>query len=94
MINLTANSLQKVKCVLKSFSTEVGGIYGYLNYEKERAVNSMISLVGIEIDFMDDLHPGNCTEAKFKKLWEDYEWENKINVHSKITYPSKYVLAL
>jgi len=52
-----------VKCVLKVFNTEIGGIYGYLNYDKERAITSMISLVGIEIDFMDDLHPGSCNEA-------------------------------
>lgn len=83
-----------MKCVLKVFNTEIGGIYGYLNYDKERAITSMISLVGIEIDFMDDLHPGSCNEAWFKKLWEDYEWENKINVTSQLTLPSKYVLAL
>lgn len=57
-------------------------------------MNSMISLVGIEVDFMDELHPGTCTETKFKKLWEEYEWENKINVNSKMSLPSKYVLAL
>lgn len=54
----------------------------------------MISLVGIEVDFMDDLHPGACTEQKFKKLWEEYEWENKIPVNSKLSLPSKYVKAL
>ena len=43
---------------------------------------------------MDELHPGDCNEAKFKKLWEDYEWENKIQVTAKTKSPSKFVLAL
>ena len=43
---------------------------------------------------MDELHPGDCNEQKFKKLWEDYEWENKIQVTSKTKTPSKYVYAL
>ena len=93
-VNLTGLGVQTMKSSLKVFSTEVGGIYGYLNYEKERAQQAMVVLNGIELDFMDQLHPGSCTESQFKKLWEDYEWENKINVNSKIALPAVYINAL
>jgi coatomer subunit beta len=61
-VNLGPMEVQKLKSTLKVFSTEVGGIYGYLNYEKERATTTMVQLNGIELDFMDELHPGTCSE--------------------------------
>ena len=82
-INLKGYSSETMSASLKVFNTENGGIYGYINYEAVKPVS--IPLDGIEIDFMDSLHPGYCTEIEFKKMWADYEWENKITVNTSIT---------
>ena len=82
-INLKGYSSETMHASLKVFNTENGGIYGYINYEAVNPVS--IPLDGIEIDFMDSLHPGYCTEVEFKKMWADYEWENKITVNTTIT---------
>ena len=87
--NLKGYSSDTVKASLKVFNTENGGIYGYVNYESINPVS--IALDGIDIDFMDSLHPGNCTEAEFKKMWADYEWENKITVVTSLTDIQEYI---
>lgn len=27
---------------------------------------------------MDYIVPGNCTDAEFRKMWSEFEWENKV----------------
>jgi len=88
-INLKGYSSDTMRASLKVFNTENGGIYGYVNYEAIQPVS--IPLDGIEIDFMDSLHPGFCTEAEFKKMWSDYEWENKIIVQTTIEDIQEYI---
>jgi coatomer subunit beta len=91
-VNLKGYSSEVVKAVMKVFNTENGGVYGYVNYEGTNPVS--IPLDGIEIDFMDSLTPGYCTEAEFKKMWSDYEWENKIIVQTTITDIVEYIETL
>jgi coatomer subunit beta len=90
--NLKGYSSDTLRASLKVFNTENGGIYGYVNYEAINPVS--IPLDGIEIDFMDSLHPGHCTELEFKKMWADYEWENKIIVTTTITDIVEYIETL
>jgi len=87
--NLKGYSSETVKASLKVFNTESGGIHGYVNYEAINPVS--IPLDGIEIDFMDSLSPGYCTESEFKKMWAEYEWENKIIVVTTITDIEEYI---
>jgi len=90
--NLKGYSSDTLKASLKVFNTENGGIYGYVNYEAINPVS--IALDGIDIDFMDSLHPGTCTDLEFKKMWSDYEWENKIIVNTAITDIEEYINTL
>jgi coatomer subunit beta len=91
-INLKGYHSDTIKASLKVFNTENGGIYGYVNYGTTKPVS--IPLDGIDIDFMDNLHPGTCTEAEFKKMWSDYEWENKIVVNTSMTDIEQYIQTL
>ena len=34
----------------------------------------------IQIDFINELQPAECSELDFKKKWADYEWENKVQL--------------
>ena len=31
---------------------------------------------------MDYIKPGTCTEAKFRTMWAEFEWENKVAVNT------------
>ncbi|CAI2382718.1 unnamed protein product [Moneuplotes crassus] len=90
--NLKGYSSETVKASLKVFNTESGGIHGYVTYESVNPVS--IPLDGIEIDFMDSLQPGDCTDAEFKKMWAEYEWENRISVNTTLTDIEEYIESL
>ncbi|KAK6050437.1 coatamer beta region [Cooperia oncophora] len=34
---------------------------------------------------MDYIVPGNVTDAEFRQMWFDFEWENKVTVNTPIT---------
>lgn len=34
----------------------------------------------IHIDIMDYIQPASCTDAEFRKMWAEFEWENKVGV--------------
>jgi hypothetical protein len=37
-----------------------------------------VNINEIQIDFINELQPAECSELDFKKKWADYEWENKV----------------
>ncbi len=37
-------------------------------------------LNNIHIDIMDYIQPASCTDAEFRKMWAEFEWENKVGV--------------
>lgn len=45
----------------------------------------------IQIDFINELQPAECTELDFKKKWADYEWENKVQINTSMSELREYV---
>lgn len=37
-----------------------------------------VILNNIHIDVMDYILPTTCTEQEFRKMWAEFEWENKV----------------
>lgn len=35
--------------------------------------------------------PGSCTDTEFRKMWADFEWENKVAVNTTITDLREYL---
>ena len=35
-------------------------------------------LNNIHIDIMDYIYPASCTDEEFRKMWVEFEWENKV----------------
>jgi coatomer subunit beta len=82
-ITLRALSSQTVKASLKVSSTDNGAIYGYITFDSASGnVPNIININEIQIDFINELQPAECTELDFKKKWADYEWENKVHVNT------------
>lgn len=80
---MRALSSQTVKASLKVSSTDNGAIYGYIAFDSASGnVPNVININEIQIDFINELQPAECTELDFKKKWADYEWENKVHVNT------------
>ena len=48
------------------------------------ADRNCVVLNNIHIDIMDYIQPATCTESEFRKMWVEFEWENKITVNTNI----------
>lgn len=91
-ITLRAWSSQTLKASLKVSSTDNGAIYGYLTYDSASGnIPHIININEIQIDFINELQPADLSEMDFKKKWIDYEWENKVQVSTKITNLKDYI---
>lgn len=40
-----------------------------------------VVLSDIHIDIMDYIQPASCTDAEFRQMWAEFEWENKVRLH-------------
>ena len=45
-----------------------------------KAKTSVLNLDEIHLDIMDYIQPGSCTDADFRSMWAEFEWENKVQV--------------
>ena len=83
IVTLRALSSQTLKASLKVSSTDNGVIYGYITYDSASGnIPNVITINEIQIDFINELAPADCSESDFKKKWADYEWENKVHVNT------------
>lgn len=52
---------------------------------------SCVVLNNIHIDIMDYIQPATCTDSEFRKMWAEFEWENKITVNTNLTGLNAYL---
>ncbi|GAA6081576.1 coatomer subunit beta, partial [Tachysurus ichikawai] len=50
-----------------------------------------VVLSDIHIDIMDYIQPASCTDAEFRQMWAEFEWENKVTVNTNITELNDYL---
>ena len=52
----------------------------FLVYDVSGAASdrNCVVLSDIHIDIMDYIQPASCTEAEFRQMWAEFEWENKV----------------
>jgi len=83
--NLAPHSFHKVQATIKVSSTDTGVIFGNCIWDSAAATeNSIVILSDIHVDIMDYIQPATCTETQFRTMWTEFEWENKVNISSKI----------
>ncbi|OZJ02582.1 hypothetical protein BZG36_04188 [Bifiguratus adelaidae] len=89
---LAPHSFHSIKANIKVSSTETGVIFGNIVYDGPgTAESNCVVLSDIHIDIMDYIHPAYCTEAQFRSMWTEFEWENKVNVNTNITDLREYL---
>ncbi|VDN59108.1 unnamed protein product [Dracunculus medinensis] len=86
-ITLAPHDFANIKATVKVTSTENGVIFSTIAYDVRGSTSdrNCVYLQDIHIDIMDYIVPGNCTDAEFRKMWSEFEWENKVNVNTQIT---------
>jgi len=86
-VTIGAGSTAQIKASLKVSSTETAIIFGTLTFEPSgqsvttsTADRNCVPLNELRIDIIDYIRPATCTDIKFRQMWAEFEWENKISV--------------
>ncbi|XP_022750370.1 coatomer subunit beta-1-like [Durio zibethinus] len=82
---LAPESSKQIKANIKVSSTETGVIFGNIVYETSNVLErTVVVLNDIHIDIMDYISPAVCTDAAFRTMWAEFEWENKVAINTVI----------
>jgi len=86
-ITLAPHDFANIRASVKVASTENGIIFGNIVYDIHGAGNdrNCVVLNDIHIDIMDYIQPATCTDEEFRRMWAEFEWENKVSVNTTIT---------
>ncbi|KAJ9540948.1 hypothetical protein OSB04_027454 [Centaurea solstitialis] len=80
---LAPESSKQIKANIKVSSTETGVIFGNIVYETSNVLErNVVVLNDIHIDIMDYISPAVCSDAAFRSMWAEFEWENKVAVNT------------
>lgn len=105
-ITIAPHDFTNIKATVKVTSTENGVIFSTISYDVRGSTSdrNCVYLQDIHIDIMvglcfsdfnslpqDYIVPGNCTDTEFRKMWADFEWENKVAVNTTITDLREYL---
>lgn len=84
---LAPESSKQIKANIKVSSTETGVIFGNIVYESSNVLErTVVVLNDIHIDIMDYISPAVCSDAAFRTMWAEFEWENKVRCCSLLFY--------
>lgn len=90
-----------MKAVIRVTSTDSSLIHANMTYEvvgaavtKSQADTNCVALREIKLDIMDYIEPAACSENKFRQMWIEFEWENKITVSTAETDVLRYLGAV
>nr|CAB3232868.1 coatomer subunit beta-like [Phallusia mammillata] len=92
-LTLAPHDFANIKASVKVASTENGIIFGNIVYDITGAGSdrNCVVLNDIHIDIMDYIQPATCTDAEFRQMWAEFEWENKVTVNTNITDLSEFL---
>ena len=83
--NLPALDFLNVQATIKVSSTDSGVIFGNVVYDGPSSTESNVVILNdVHVDIMDYIQPAHCTETQFRTMWTEFEWENKVNINTKM----------
>ncbi|CAH0717494.1 unnamed protein product, partial [Brenthis ino] len=90
---LAPRDFATIRAHVKVASTENGIIFGNIVYEVSGASmdRGVVVLNDIHIDIVDYIQPAACSDADFRHMWAEFEWENKVSVNTNITDLREYL---
>ncbi|USW47915.1 Putative clathrin/coatomer adaptor, adaptin-like, coatomer beta subunit, armadillo-like helical [Septoria linicola] len=83
--NLPGLDFLNVQATIKVSSTDTGVIFGNVVYDGASSTESHVVILNdVHVDIMDYIQPASCTETQFRTMWTEFEWENKVNINTKM----------
>lgn len=83
--NLGGLDFLNVQATIKVSSTDTGVIFGNVVYDGPSSTESNVVILNdVHVDIMDYIQPAQCTETQFRTMWTEFEWENKVNINTKM----------
>ncbi|SCU95532.1 LANO_0E10638g1_1 [Lachancea nothofagi CBS 11611] len=83
--NVVAHGFHKLTVTVKVSSADTGVIFGNIIYDGGHGEDARYVIMNdIHVDIMDYIKPAKTDDATFRKMWNAFEWENKITVKSKL----------
>ncbi len=83
--NLGPHDFHNVQCTIKVSSTDTGVIFGNVVYDGAHSTDTNVVILNdLHVDIMDYIQPATCSETQFRTMWTEFEWENKVNINSKV----------
>merc|ERR1711939_439729 len=83
--NLGPQDFLNVQSTIKVSSTDTGVIFGNIVYDGASSEDSTVVILNdVHADIMDYIQPANCSETQFRTMWTEFEWENKVNINTKM----------
>jgi len=90
--NLPPFGSQKLQSTIKLSSTESGVIFGNIVYDNSSGtIKSIVVLNNIHMDIEDYISPAYVSDASFRAMWAEFEWENKVAVSTEISSLTDYL---
>jgi coatomer subunit beta len=75
------SSFHTIKANIKVSSTESGVIFSQIVWDP----NYSVTMQEISMDILNYIKPQEISDIQFRQLWQDLEWENKVNVDTNLT---------
>ena len=83
--NLSGLDFMNVQATIKVSSTDTGVIFGNVVYDGSSSTESNVVILNdVHVDIMDYIQPAQCSETQFRTMWTEFEWENKVNINTKM----------
>lgn len=90
--NIPPHGFFKVQTTVKVTSADTGVIFGNIVYDGGHGLeNRVVILNDVHVDIMDYIKPAKCSESKFRTMWNEFEWENKIVIKSNLPSLKDYL---
>lgn len=80
---LAPGDFANIKATIRVSSTENGVIFGNIIYKVAGSSvdHHCVVLECINIDILEYLSPSICNDHDFRRMWSDFEWENKVPIY-------------
>ncbi|ORY34789.1 putative ER to Golgi transport-related protein [Naematelia encephala] len=90
---LAPHGFHNMTVTVKVSSTETGVIFGAIQYDKQGASDSSVTIVmsDVHTDVLEYIKPNYVNEAQFRSFWTEFEWENKVAVNTQISSLRAYL---
>jgi coatomer subunit beta len=92
VFTLAGGAANRIHATVKLSSTEAGIIFGNIVYDNAQGTQkNIVVLNNIHMDIIDYIHPASCTDQQFRAMWQEFEWENKVQVNTEINELNDYL---